>query len=66
MLEVGTANILNIWKFEKYRDKIPGHAWEREVSIVFSYRGFRRFEGLRNEDMLQLKFQYQWEVSCTY
>ena len=60
MSEVSTENILAIWKFEKYWDKIPLRAWEREVSIVFSYQGFRRFEGLRNQDMLQLKFQYQW------
>ena len=47
MMQVSTADIVVIWKFEKNRDKIPLFAWEREV-IFFSYRGFREFEGLIN------------------
>ena len=54
MLQVSTADITVIWKFEKTRDKFPLFAWEREVSFVFfSYRGIREFEGLINHDMLQ-------------
>ena len=54
MLQVSTTDVLVIWKFEKKRHKIPVFAWGREVSFVFSYRGFREFEGVRNQDMLQL------------
>ena len=53
VLEVSTADIVVIWKFEKNRDKIPLFAWEREVIFFFSYRGFREFLGLINQDMLQ-------------
>ena len=48
MMQVSTADIVVIWKFEKNRDKIPLFAWEREVIFFFSYRGFREFEGLIN------------------
>ena len=54
VLKVSTADILYIWKFENNRDKIAVFAWGREVRFVFSYQGFREFEGLRNQDMLQL------------
>ena len=47
MLQVSTADIVVIWKFEKKRDKIPLFAWEGK-SFFFSYRGFREFEGLIN------------------
>ena len=53
MMQVSTADIVVIWKFEKNRDKIPLFAWEREVIFFFSYRGFREFLGLINQDMLQ-------------
>ena len=49
---------------KKNRDKFPVFAWGREVSFAFSYQRFCEFEGLRNQGMLQLWFQYQWKVSC--
>ena len=53
-MQVSTADIVVIWKFEKNRDKIPLFAWERKVFFFFSYRGFCEFEGLINHlDMLQ-------------
>ena len=48
VLQVSTADIVVIWKFEKKTDKIQLFAWEREVILFFSYRGFREFESLRN------------------
>ena len=53
MMQVSRADIVVIWKFEKNRDKIALFAWEREVIFFFSYRGFREFLGLINQDMLQ-------------
>ena len=53
MMQVSAVDIVVIWKFEKNRDKIPLFAWEREVIFFFSYRGFREFLGLINQDMLQ-------------
>ena len=53
MLQVSTADIVVIWKFEKNRNKIPLFAWEREVGFFFSYRRFREFEGLINQEMLR-------------
>ena len=35
VLQVSTADIVVIWKFEEKRDKIALFAWEREV-IFFS------------------------------
>ena len=39
MLQVSTADIVVIWKFEKKRDKIALFSWEREVSVFFSVIG---------------------------
>ena len=47
VLQVSTADILVICKFDKNRDEIPLFAWEREV-IFFQLSGFREFEGLIN------------------
>ena len=44
MMQVSTADIVVIWKFEKNRDKIPLFAWEREV-IFFSVIGGSRIFG---------------------
>ena len=61
MLQVSTADIIVIWKFEKNRDKIPLFALEREVNFLFSYRGFREFESLiLIEICYKLYFQNQW------
>ena len=53
MLQVSTADILVIWKFEINRNKIPLFARGREVSFAFSYRGPHEFEGLRDQGMPQ-------------
>ena len=58
MMQVSTADIVVIWKFEKNRDKIPLFAWEREVIFFFSYRGFREFLGLINQD--------NYATNCTF
>ena len=40
MLQVSTADIVVIWKFEINRDKIPLFAWEREVFFFSVIAGF--------------------------
>ena len=40
VLQVSTADIIVIWKFEKNRDKIPLFAWEREVIFFSVIEGF--------------------------
>ena len=53
VLQVSTAAIVVIWKFEKNRDKIALFAWEREVIFFSVIGGFCEFLGLINQDMLQ-------------
>ena len=43
MMQVSTADIVVIWKFEKKRDKIPLFAWEREVIFFSVIGGFANF-----------------------
>ena len=45
MMQVSTADIVVIWKFEKNRDKIPLFAWEREVIFFFQLSGVSRIFG---------------------
>ena len=61
VLQVSTTDILVIRKFGKNRDKTPVFAWEREVSFVFSYWGFREFEGLINFFLLKISNQL-WKI----
>ena len=53
MLQVSTADIVVVWKFEKKRDKIAVFSWEREVSFFFQLSGVLEFGGLINQDMLR-------------
>ena len=40
MMQVSTADIVVIWKFEENRDKLPLFAWEREISFFLVIGGF--------------------------
>ena len=66
MLQVSKADIVVIWKFEEKPDKIALFAWEKSQFFFFSYRGFREFRGLINQDMLRTVVSKSVVSFCTH
>ena len=54
MLQVSTADIVSYLEVRKNEIKFNYLPGKGKSVFFFSYRGFREFEGLINQDMLQL------------